>query len=70
MDYFDVSGTWTARPGLEFRFGVNNVFDKNPPTMDSNTWGISAPAFGNGNTFPGTYDSLGRTFFIGVTAKY
>jgi len=70
MDYFDVSGTWTARPGLEFRFGVNNVFDKNPPTMDSNTWGVSAPPFGNGNTFPGTYDSLGRTFFIGVTAKY
>jgi outer membrane receptor protein involved in Fe transport len=70
MDYFDLSGTWTARPGLELRFGVNNVFDKSPPTVDSNTWGISAPAFGNGNTFPGVYDSLGRTFFIGVTAKY
>jgi len=46
------------------------VFDKNPPTMDSNTWGVSAPPFGNGNTFPGVYDSLGRTLFIGVTAKY
>jgi len=70
MDYLDVSGTWTARPGLEFRFGVNNVFDKNPPTMDSNTWAIAGPPFGNGNTFPGVYDSLGRQFFIGVTAKY
>jgi len=69
-DYFDIAGTWTARPGLEFRAGVNNVFDKNPPTMDSNTWGVSAPPFGNGNTFPGVYDALGRTFFVGVTAKY
>ena len=70
MDYIDLSGTWTARPGLEFRFGVNNVFDRNPPTVDSNTIGVSAPPFGNGNTFPGVYDSLGRTFFVGVTAKY
>lgn len=70
FDYFDVSGTWTVRPGLELRFGVDNVFDREPPTVDSNTWGESAPPFGNGNTYPGVYDSLGRTFFIGATAKY
>jgi outer membrane receptor protein involved in Fe transport len=70
MDYFDISGSWTVHTGLELRFGVDNVFDKNPPTVDSNTWAISGPPFGNGNTYPGVYDSLGRTFFIGVTAKY
>jgi hypothetical protein len=25
---------------------------------------------GNDNTFPGAYDSMGRTFFIGATIKY
>jgi outer membrane receptor protein involved in Fe transport len=50
--------------------GVNNVFDKDPPIVDSNSFGISAPAFGNGNTYPQVYDSLGRTIFIGITADF
>lgn len=70
MDYIDLSGTWTIHSGLELRVGVDNVFDKNPPTVDSNSWAVSGPPFGNGNTYPGVYDSLGRTIFVGVTAKY
>ena len=70
FDYFDVSANWTVREGLEIRAGVNNVFDKDPPVMDSNTLAVSSPPFGNGNTYPGVYDSLGRTLFIGATLKY
>jgi len=70
FDYFDLSGTWTLHTGIELRAGVDNVLDKTPPLFDSNSFGVAAPAFGNGNTFPGVYDSLGRTIFIGVTAKY
>jgi len=70
FDYFDVAANWTVREGVSLRFGVDNVFDKDPPTVDSNSIGASAPPFGNGNTFPGVYDSLGRTFFIGGTIKY
>ena len=52
--------------GLELRGGVRNLFDRNPPVTDNN----SAPASSiNGNTFPGTYDALGRVIFIGATAK-
>ena len=32
--------------------------------------GCVAGVTGNDNTFPGIYDSLGRTFFIGATIKY
>ena len=46
------------------------MFDKDPPLVDTNTLGISSPPFGNGNTFPGVYDSLGRTFFVGITADF
>jgi outer membrane receptor protein involved in Fe transport len=69
-DYFDLAGTWTVRDGTTLRFGVNNVFDKDPPLVDTNGYGVSSPPFGNANTFPGIYDSLGRTFFIGITADF
>jgi outer membrane receptor protein involved in Fe transport len=68
--YFDLSGTWKVKDGLSLRAGVNNVFDKDPPIVDSSNLGISAPPFGNGNTFPQVYDALGRTIFLGVTVDY
>ena len=53
-----------------FRGGVNNVFDRTPPRLDTTNFGISAPPFGNANTYPQVFDPLGRTFFIGLTADY
>jgi outer membrane receptor protein involved in Fe transport len=68
--YFDLSGEWRIRDRMTLHAGVNNVFDKDPPIVDSNSFGIAAPAFGNGNTYPQVYDSLGRTIFIGITADF
>jgi iron complex outermembrane recepter protein len=68
FDYFDLATDWNVREGIDLHAGVNNVFDKNPPLVFA---GIAGPSqFGNGNTFPGTYDSLGREIFVGVTIKY
>jgi iron complex outermembrane recepter protein len=47
---------------------VQNVFDKDPPLIG--TTDIPGPPAGNGNTFPGTYDSLGRYIFGQVTAQF
>jgi outer membrane receptor protein involved in Fe transport len=69
-NWIDLSGTWKIKDGYTLRFGVNNVFDKDPPIVDSSNLGISGPPFGNGNTYPQVYDSLGRTFFIGLTADF
>jgi len=41
-----------------------------PPIIDFASFPISSPPNGNGNTFPGTYDALGRTLFVGVTADF
>jgi len=50
---------------------VNNAFDKDPPVVDANFLGIAGTAsFGNGNTFPGVYDAIGRTVFVGLTADF
>ncbi|HWE45139.1 MAG TPA: TonB-dependent receptor, partial [Caulobacteraceae bacterium] len=69
-NYLDLSGEWRIRDHVTMHAGVNNVFDKDPPIVDSNCYGISAPPFGNGNTYPQVYDSLGRTIFVGITADF
>ncbi|MBL6853148.1 MAG: TonB-dependent receptor, partial [Alphaproteobacteria bacterium] len=65
-DYFDLSGTWSVADSVDLRAGVRNLFDKNPPLTDNN----SAPTSSvNNNTFPNTYDALGRIIFVGATVK-
>jgi outer membrane receptor protein involved in Fe transport len=70
FDYIDLAATWQATNWFQLRLGINNVFDKDPPVVDTSNLGISGPPFGNGNTFPQVYDSLGRVLFIGGTAKF
>jgi iron complex outermembrane receptor protein len=64
QSYFDL--VLTARIGdhYQFRLGANNVFDRLPPVLTT-----PAP-FGNGNTYPQVYDSLGRYIFAGVTLDF
>jgi outer membrane receptor protein involved in Fe transport len=66
-DYFDLSADWTVREGVDLRAGVNNIFDIEPPVIGTQALPIGA---GNGNTFTGLYDSLGRTVFVAATIKY
>ena len=69
--YLDLSATWQIRKNLQLRAGINNITDRDPPVLDSNSIGISGPGtFGNANTFPGVYDSLGRQIFVGLTANF
>lgn len=65
--YFDLSGDWTVRDGVDLRAGVENIFDTEPPVIG--TQQLPLP-IGNGNTFPGVYDALGRTIFVAATVKY
>jgi iron complex outermembrane recepter protein len=61
QDYFDLN--IALRPpidGVTLAFGVDNVFGKKPPLP------TSAGAF---NTYPDTYDVLGRTFGLSLTIK-
>ncbi len=64
-NWFDLAADWNVRQGVDLRAGVNNVFDKDPPLTS-----IQPLPAGNANTFPGSYDSLGRYIFIGATIKY
>ena len=61
-NYFDLFGQWNASDKLVFSAGINNVLDNDPPISD---FRFTA----NGNTFPSTYDSLGRYVFIGAKIR-
>jgi iron complex outermembrane recepter protein len=65
--YLDLAADWNVRTGIDLHAGVNNVFDRLPPALSTFVLPVGP---GNDNTFPGTYDALGRTFFIGATIKY
>jgi outer membrane receptor protein involved in Fe transport len=62
--YLDLSGVWNVRQGFSVRAGVNNVFDKDPPLLNSSVVGTGLP-----NSYP-TYDLLGRTMFVAFTANF
>lgn len=63
-NYFDLAGTYSLFENTELRFGVNNVLDNDPPLS------ASVGTTGNGNTYPQTYDALGRYVFFGATVDF
>ena len=59
-DYFDLFGRIGISDQFELRGGVTNLFDRNPPTV-----GTIAQI-----TNLGTYDAIGRSYYIGFHAKF
>ncbi len=68
-NYFDLTTSFKVK-GNTVRVGVNNLFDKDPPVLDSSGYGVSSAPYGNANTYPGMYDSLGRHVFIALSADF
>jgi outer membrane receptor protein involved in Fe transport len=66
FSYFDLFGSWKLGEKTEVRLGVNNLMDKSPPAIAAGL----LTAFGNGNTYPGVYDPMGRLLFAGVTIGF
>ncbi len=67
FDYFDLSGRWDITQSVRLTATINNLFDKAPPMVGSS---IGTTAANNGNTFPQTYDAIGRYFTFGATLKF
>jgi iron complex outermembrane recepter protein len=69
QSYFDLAGTFTVGDHYNFRIGVNNMFDKDPPLITSSL-GSCIPTYCNGNAYPGVYDVLGRYIYAGATLNF
>jgi hypothetical protein len=48
---------------------VNNILDRSPPLFSS-SFGSCAVSTCNGNTYGGTYDTLGRYIFAAATLNF
>jgi outer membrane receptor protein involved in Fe transport len=68
QDYFDIATVIRGSEGLEFRLGVNNLLDRQPPLVISNTAAGEGPY--NANTYPTWYDPLGRYIFASVAMVF
>ena len=70
-NYIDMSVDYT--PGFigigktTLSVGVSNLMDNDPPVSG---FFNNVAVFGNGNTIPGMWDTLGRYLFFGVTQKF
>jgi len=65
QNYLDLAASWNATKALTVSLGVNNLTDKDPPITSQLSTGT-----GNGNTYPGTYDALGRKVFLTASYKF
>lgn len=61
--YFDLSGTFKVGERLALTAGIDNLLNKDAPLLGS-------AASLNANTYPDTYDTLGRKFFVGASVKF
>ena len=73
--YFDLATTYTFGDHYNFRLGVNNILDNDPPLVTGGSAALGGsnlcPAGPcNGNTYPGTWDALGRYIYAGVTLDF
>ena len=67
QNYFDMTASVAINQRFDFNLGVQNLTDRDPPIFGGTAGGT---AYNSGNTYPNIYDSLGRTFFAGVSAKF
>ncbi|WP_274379061.1 TonB-dependent receptor domain-containing protein [Altericroceibacterium spongiae] len=71
-DLFNLNGSYAITDKASIRFGVDNLFNKEPPLTGVNT----NPTLGNlaGGTYTpnnvGYYDLIGRRFYVGANFKF
>jgi len=69
-NYFDLSANYAVSwfgGETVLNAGISNIFDNAPPV---NGFINNIATYSNGNTVPGTWDHLGRYFFLGVTQNF
>ena len=66
-DYIDLSTRIGIAENFDLTVTVQNLFDKQPPLVGST---VGSTSFNSGNTYPSTYDALGRRFAVGANLHF
>ena len=69
-NWVDLSAAIPIGSATEFRLGVNNIADKNPPLVPNGTLTNCPNTTCNDNSWVGTYDTLGRYIYMHVGVKF
>ena len=67
FSYFDLAALYNVNENLTVRAGVYNLLDKEPPIVGNDYGGTLE---NSGNTYPATYDPIGRYFNVGFNASF
>jgi outer membrane receptor protein involved in Fe transport len=67
FDYLDLYASYRIRDRYLLSFGALNVTDEDPPVVGNEA---GDTAFNTGNTFPGVYETLGRTYTFQVNITF
>jgi outer membrane receptor protein involved in Fe transport len=74
QSYFDLAFTAKFADHFSWTLGANNLLDREPPLFHSGSGNFGqsncSATVCNGNTYPGTYDSLGRYLYTGITLDF
>lgn len=65
--YFDLTTRFEVNENMDFVLGVANIFDREPPVTGST---VGATGANSGNTFPSTYDVLGRRYNASIRLRF
>jgi iron complex outermembrane receptor protein len=65
--YIDLFASYALNENFKFTVGIDNVFEEEPPVVGN---GAGSTTFNGGNTFPSSYDVLGRVYKFGVKAQF
>ncbi len=66
-DYFDLSARVGVTDNFDLTATMMNMFNKRPPVVGST---VGTTEYNSGNTYPSTYDALGRRFAVGARFKF
>lgn len=66
-DYIDLFASYQVTQYAAITFGVDNLFEKDPPVLGND---IGSSSANSGNTFPSDYDTLGRIYRAGIKLRF
>ena len=66
-DWFDLAVRFEVVENFDMTLTAMNLLDKQPPVVGST---VGVTSFNSGNTYPSTYDALGRRFAVGARIKF
>lgn len=66
-DWFDLTLRFNITDNFSMTASVQNLLDKDPPVVGSS---IGSTTFNSGNTYPSTYEALGRRYAVSARVRF